>query len=94
MELPLLVITKVAVPVLIPLQTPVADKEGNNTGGVLVGVLVGVFVGVLVGRARHEPTALNFTEERKEVRIADSAAAPPASRLAASALMPRTARDR
>jgi NhaP-type Na+/H+ or K+/H+ antiporter len=74
MSLPLLVMTKVAVPVLFPVHTPVADKA-EAAGGVFVGVLVivtvgvtvGVFVGVLVGRARHDPTVLNVTEERKVV---------------------------
>ncbi len=62
MSLPLLVITKVAVPVLILLHTPVADKAGG-AGGVCVGVPVGVFI----GRGWHEPTALNVTDERNEV---------------------------
>ena len=76
-----MVMTKVAVPVLTPLQTPVADKEGSAGGvlvAVLVGVLVGVFVGVLVGRTRHEPTVLNFTEERKDVRYVTVMVALPA----------------
>ena len=36
--------------------------------GVKVGVMVGVFVGVLTGRLEQEPTVLNVTEERNDVR--------------------------
>ena len=61
MSPPLLVMVKVALAVSL-VHTPTAVNFGAT------GVLVGVFVGVLTGRLEQEPTVLNVTEERNDVR--------------------------
>lgn len=58
---PLLVIVKIAVPVLTPPHAPCTVRTGGLTGWSLVEVGVGV------GRREQEPVTFNVTEDRKEV---------------------------